>query len=84
MNIWESFKKWCASDSASARCTRTIAQGIVGAVIAYLPDLVAGATVIPAEYKALVVAVAMAVLSPIQSSIGGVPEEDEETVTVDE
>lgn len=83
MNIWESFKKWCASDSASARCTRTIAQGVVGAVIAYLPDLVAGATVIPAEYKALVVAVAMAVLSPIQSSIGGTPT-DEETVTEDE
>lgn len=70
MSIIDSFKKWCASDTASARCTRTIAQGIIGAIIAYLPDLVSGSTVIPVEYKALVVALAMAILSPIQSGLG--------------
>lgn len=78
MEFWNAFKKWCGSDTTTARCTRTIAQGIVGALIAYLPDLVAGATVIPTEYKALVVALVMAVLSPVQAELGGTPEEEAE------
>lgn len=75
MNLWEAFKKWCGSDTATARCTRTIAQGVIAAIITYLPDLISGATIIPVEYKALTVAIVMAILSPIQSSLGGTVEE---------
>lgn len=68
--MMEKFKKWCSSNTASAKCTRTIAQGIVGAFVAYAPDLIAGCTVIPMEYKPLVVACVMAILSPIQAQLG--------------
>lgn len=66
----EKFKKWCADDSALGKLTRTIVQGIIGAIIAYLPDLLAGSEVIPAELKPLVLGCAMAILSPIQHEIG--------------
>lgn len=68
--MFEKFKKWCSSNTSGAKCTRTIAQGIVGAFVAYAPDLIAGCTVIPVEYKALVVACVMAILSPIQAQLG--------------
>ena len=68
--MMEKVKKWCASNTASAKCTRTIAQGIVGALVVYGPDLITGSTVIPAEYKPLAVACVMAILSPIQAQLG--------------
>lgn len=64
------FKAWCGSNTAAAKCTRTIFQGVVGALVAYAPDLVAGCEVIPMEFKALVLALVMACLSPIQASLG--------------
>ena len=63
-------KAWCGSDTKTARCTRTIAQGIVGVLITFAPDLVTGSAVIPNEYKPAVVALLMACLSPIQASLG--------------
>lgn len=65
------FKEWCSRNTAVAKCTRTIAQGIVGAFVVYAPDLITGSTVIPAEYKPLALACVMAVLSPIQAQLGG-------------
>lgn len=68
--MWEKFKKWCASDSATSRCTRTIFQAIIGVIINFAPDLIAGATIIPYELKPFVQAFVMAILAPIQKSIG--------------
>lgn len=65
------FKKWCSSNTASAKCTRTIVQGIVSVIITFLPDVIAGATVVPNEYKPILCAVIMAILSPIQHQLGG-------------
>lgn len=67
----EKFKNWCASDSASARLTRTIFQGIIGVLIANADYIVGGFAIDPAT-KAVIVALVMAILSPIQATIGGV------------
>lgn len=71
MDIMNKIREWCASNTAAAKCTRTIFQGIVGVLITFAPDLVAGAEVVPNEYKPMIVAAVMAILSPIQASLGG-------------
>ena len=55
------------------RLLRTIIQGILGVVVANL-DLIVGACVLDPSQRALVVAVVMAVLSPIMAALGN--EED--------
>lgn len=70
------FKDWCASDTASAKCTRTIVQGIISTIITFLPDLIAGSEVIPNDMKPIVVPMIMCVLSPIQALIGAEAEND--------
>ena len=52
------------------RLARTILQGIVGVVIANL-DLIVGWCVMEPSIRALVVALVMAVLSPIMAELGG-------------
>lgn len=51
------------------RLARTVVQGVLGVVVANL-DLLVGAAALAPEWKALVVAVAMAVLSPVMAEIG--------------
>ena len=70
MNVIKKFRDWSGSNTAVAKCTRTIFHGVVSAFITYIPDLVTGTTVIPTEFKALAVACFMAVLSPIQAQLG--------------
>lgn len=55
------------------RLLRTIIQGILGVVVANL-DLIVGACVLDPSQRALVVALVMAVLSPIMAALGN--EED--------
>ncbi len=52
------------------RLARTILQGIAGVVIANL-DLIVGWCVMEPSVRALVVALVMAVLSPIMAELGG-------------
>lgn len=61
--------KFLKSNDTKYRLLRTIAQGIVGVLIANVDLLVAGLT-IPAEYKPMIVALVMAILSPIMSELG--------------
>lgn len=65
-------------NDAKYRLLRTIIQGVIGVIIANL-DLIFGATPIPPEARALIVAVTMAVLSPIMSELGTyeMPEKEE-------
>ena len=51
------------------RLLRTIIQGILGVVVANL-DLIVGACVLDPSQRALVVALVMAVLSPIMAALG--------------
>lgn len=69
--------KFLTSNETRYRLLRTIAQGIIGVLIANVDLLVSGLT-IPPEYKAMIVAMVMAVLSPIMSELGKTDEEGEE------
>lgn len=51
------------------RLARTVAQGVLGVVVANL-DLLVGTMALAPECKALVVALVMAVLSPVMAEIG--------------
>lgn len=59
---------WVRND-AKYRLLRTIMQGVIGVIIANL-DLIFGATPIAPEMRALIVALTMAILSPIMASLG--------------
>lgn len=66
MNI----KKWLQSNSTSARLTRTIFQGVIGVLVANIDFLIAHFSFNP-EMKTFIVAICMAVLSPIMAHLGG-------------
>jgi len=57
------------SNDTRERLLRTILQGIIGVIVANL-DLLIGSLTIPPEYKPMIVALVMAVLSPIMSELG--------------
>lgn len=69
--------KFLTSNETRYRLLRTIAQGVIGVLIANVDLLVSGLT-IPPEYKAMIVAMVMAILSPIMSELGKTDEEGEE------
>lgn len=58
------------SNDTKYRLARTIVQGIIGVIIANVDLLIAPLHFGP-EYKALIVALVMAILSPIMASIKG-------------
>lgn len=58
------------------RLLRTIVQGVLGVVIANL-DLIMGWCVLDPGMRGLVVALVMAVLSPIMAALGGDGDEPE-------
>ena len=58
------------SNETKYRLLRTIIQGVIGVIISNL-DLIIGGFSIPTEYKPLIVALIMAILSPIMSALGG-------------
>lgn len=63
-------KKWLSSNTAGGRLTRTIVQGIIGVIVANI-DLILGYVAIPLEMRPVIVALVMAVLSPIMAALGG-------------
>lgn len=64
------------SNAPVYRLLRTIAQGILGVLIANADVLVGGH--ISEPYKAIIVALVMAILSPVMAAIGGDIEEKED------
>ena len=62
--------KFFNSNSIMFRLLRTIVQGVLGVVIANL-DMIIGTFSVPDLWKPLIVALVMAVLSPIMAAIGG-------------
>ena len=64
------WNKFLSTNTSGMRVLRTIFQGIVGVIIANLDAIVGLQTWIPSEYKAITVAIIMAILSPIMAEIG--------------
>ena len=62
--------RFLTSNDWQFRLLRTIVQGILGVVIANI-DLITGMFVFDPTIKALIVALVMAVLSPIMAVLGG-------------
>lgn len=52
------------------RLARTVAQGVLGVVVANV-DVLLGAVVLEPAWRAIVVALVMAVLSPVMAELGG-------------
>ena len=61
--------KFLTSNDWKYRLLRTIVQGVLGVVIANL-DLILGLAPIDVEFKPMIVALVMAVLSPIMALLG--------------
>lgn len=61
--------KFLTSNSTGYRLLRTVLQGIIGVLIASLDVFVAKLTISP-EMKPIIVALVMAILSPIMAEIG--------------
>lgn len=62
--------KLLKSNETIYRLLRTIIQGIIGVIIANL-DSIIGTFTIPDIWRVIIVAVVMAILSPIMSLLGG-------------
>ena len=62
--------EFLASNDWQWRLLRTIVQGVLGVVIANL-DLIMGWCVLDLGMRGLVVALVMAVLSPVMAALGG-------------
>ena len=62
--------EFLASNEWYWRLARTIVQGVLGVVIANI-DLIMGMCVLDPSVRGLVVALVMAVLSPIMAALGG-------------
>lgn len=66
----DSNNNFLKSNSAGYRLLRTVVQGIIGVLIAYL-DVLIGLFTIPDTMRPFVVAIVMAILSPIMKALGG-------------
>lgn len=76
--------EFLTSNKASMRLARTILQGVIGVLIAQLPALIGNAQLDPV-WTATIVALTMAVLSPIMAALGEADEKvDGEHANIDE
>lgn len=62
--------EFLTSNEAKYRLLRTIVQGVLGVIVANL-DLIFGYVIFEPQTRAFVVALVMAVLSPVMAMIGG-------------
>lgn len=65
----EFWRKFLTNNTPQFKLCRTIAQGIIGVIIANL-DLLVSYCKIPNDLKPFIVAVVMAVLSPLMAQLG--------------
>lgn len=68
--------KFLTSNETVYRLLRTIVQGILGVLVANI-DVLVGSVVLEPQTRALIVALVMAVLSPIMAEIGKHTEADD-------
>lgn len=72
-------KKFLQSNETKYRLFRTILQGVIGVLIANA-DLLVSAWSFTPEVKAFIVALVMAILSPIMSELGNTEANEEENL----
>ena len=63
-------KRFLTSNEWQWRLLRTIVQGIIGVIVANI-DVIAGYIVLDPSIRAIVVALVMAILSPVMAMLGG-------------
>lgn len=63
-------KRFLTSNEWQWRLLRTIVQGVIGVIVANL-DVIAGYIVLDPSIRAIVVALVMAILSPVMAMLGG-------------
>ena len=63
-------KKFLQSNEWQYRLLRTIIQGVLGVLVANV-DVLAGMVVLDPAIRAIVVALVMAILSPVMAMLGG-------------
>ena len=73
--------KLLTSNSWEYRLLRTIIQGIIGVLIANLDVLIASLT-ISDTFRPIIVALCMAILSPIMAEIGQAQQEKDDTAFI--
>lgn len=61
--------EFLTSNTATMRCARTIVQGVIGVAIAQMPHILGNYPIDPV-WSATIVALSMAVLSPIMAALG--------------
>ena len=76
-------QKFLNSNETKYRLARTILQGVIGVLIANVDFLVSAWNFAP-QTKAFIVALVMAVLSPIMSELGVVTDSDDDEDTYEE
>ena len=76
-------QKFLNSNETKYRLARTILQGVIGVLIANIDFLVSAWNFAP-QTKAFIVALVMAVLSPIMSELGVVTHSDDDEDTYEE
>lgn len=72
-------QRFLNSNDTRYRLARTILQGVVGVIIAYL-DVLIGVLTIPNELRPFIVALVMAILSPIMSELGVATDSDDDDI----
>ena len=75
------WKVFLTSNETIYRLARTILQGIIGTIVAYI-DVIVGMMAIPNELRPMIVALVMAILSPIMSELGASIETNDRTADV--
>ena len=68
--------KFLTSNEPIYRCLRTIVQGVLGVIVAQLPHILGNYPIDPV-WTATIVALTMAVLSPVMAMLGGEQPEGE-------
>lgn len=63
-------KKFLQSNEWQYRLLRTVLQGILGVIVANI-DVIAGYAILDPAIRAIVVALVMAILSPVMAMLGG-------------
>ena len=63
-------KKFLQSNEWQYRLLRTIIQGVIGVLVANV-DVLAGYVILDPAIRAVVVALVMAILSPVMAMLGG-------------
>lgn len=69
-------KAFLTSNEWPWRLARTIVQGVLGVVVANV-DMLVGCAVLEPEWQAVVVALVMAVLSPVMAELGAARASDD-------